>query len=613
MAKQSTKTLVFADADNGGIIHVANIKGGVGKSTVATNLAAGLCRRGPTLVIDLDVQGSATHALGKDPGDYTQSSWELFRTRFAPPPANSEHSLFSPSSVFRKVEQFVLPQIVGKGEVTSVTVRIKPSLDLVPAGTGLFKQVSFFALQNFIYNLQLFRGYYKYVVLDTPSVWNTLTRSLFSFSDLNLIPVTLNALSTKSLRHYLLNVRKLAQEDPRVRIRIVKNEVYGKQTSKVVGKIRTMNENRRFLESLCEQVAIHSETGVTVLPQSVMFDLEIPESASVRDAQDAGMPVHELHRQSAAGKAFEELSRRVQYVLNNPVVQGTTGTQHARHNGKIIHSTAKVLAAAGLAAMFFTNTPVQHPTTRRPIAPQELIASEENVLELKFDSGQSLYRVAKHGISHFRAMVPSFADVSAYAAEIVDIHNKTRAEEAQKLSVIKPIPEGTTIRIFPPSAVRNRHQERLVPVYRYFCTIVDDNFAYITGDWCERGTGGGTPHYGIDVAANLGTKILAPIDGTVVLQTSSTAGRSLGIVDDKTLVFFSHMGRRFFKTGDLIKKGQAVGTVGMTGRTSGPHVHIGYGVRILDRGGIRFGDHRYRLTDPKLFFYREHFIKGVGE
>ncbi len=612
MAKQSTKTLVFADADNGGIIHVANIKGGVGKSTVATNLAAGLCRRGPTLVIDLDVQGSATHALGKDPGDYAQSSWELFRTRFAPP-ETTEKSPFSPSVLLRKLEQFALPQIVGKGQVTSVAVRIKPSLDLVPAGSGLFKQVGFFALQNFIYNLQLCRGYYKYVILDTPSVWNNLTRALFSFSDLNLIPVTLNALSTKSLRHYLLNVRKLAQEDSRVRIRIVKNEVYGKQNSKVVGKIRTMNENRRFLESLCEQVAIHSETGVTVLPQSVMFDLEIPESASERDAQDAGLPVHELHRRSAAGKAFEELSRRVQYVLNNPVVRGTTGTQHAQHRGKIIHSTGKVLAAAGLAAMFFANSPIQHPPVRRPIAPQELVATEENVLELKFDSGQSLYRVAKHGISHFRAIVPSFADVSAYAAEIVDIHNKTRTDNEPELSVVKPIPEGTTIRIFPPSAVTNRHQKRLVPVYRYFCTIVDDHFAYITGDWCERGTGGGTPHYGIDVAANLGTEIIAPIDGTVVLQTSSTAGRSLGIIDDRTLIFFSHMDRRFFKTGDRVTKGQAIGTVGMTGRTSGPHVHIGYGVRIPGRGGIRFGKERYRLTDPKLFFYRKHFIEGVGE
>ena len=62
MSKKDNKTLVFADSDNGGIIHVANIKGGVGKSTIATNLASALSKRGMTLVIDLDVQGSATHA-----------------------------------------------------------------------------------------------------------------------------------------------------------------------------------------------------------------------------------------------------------------------------------------------------------------------------------------------------------------------------------------------------------------------------------------------------------------------------------------------------------------------------------------------------------------------
>ncbi|MFP4520749.1 MAG: ParA family protein, partial [Fibrobacterota bacterium] len=56
--------LIFTEKDKGGILHVANIKGGVGKSTIATNLASAFSKTGRTLIIDLDVQGSATSAFG---------------------------------------------------------------------------------------------------------------------------------------------------------------------------------------------------------------------------------------------------------------------------------------------------------------------------------------------------------------------------------------------------------------------------------------------------------------------------------------------------------------------------------------------------------------------
>lgn len=614
MSGKKLKTLVFADSDNGGIIHVANIKGGVGKSTIATNLASAMSKRGMTLVIDLDVQGSATHALGMEPSQSATSSWELFSRRFS---LFKEKSFENSASDFKnrivhyisKYESKLFPQIVGRDEITSLTVKVKPCLDIIPANADLFKPMHFYHLQNFLYNLQLCRSYYKYIIIDTPSVWNRLTRSLFINSDLNLIPVTLNALSTKSLRDYLKNVRQLAQHNSKVRVRIIKNEVFGNQRSKIKGKTRTMNENRQFLESLCEQVVINNKTGVTLLPQSIMFDLEIPESAIVRSAQDEGKSVHDYKQYSIVAKAFEELSKRVQYVLNNPIVKAQK--RNATPIQKNISIATKVVVTIILLAIFLSNRPVSHFSIPRPIAPQQLSVEEDDVLVHEFTDGESLQRLAKYAICHYQAVVPSGRQIREYIRETIDIHNMTRMPGEKKISSKYWVPVGTVVTFYPPSQIDNPRAERLIPVYRYFISMVDDPYAYVTGDWCERGSGGGTPHYGIDVAASYGTKIESPIDGIAVLQGSRSAGRMVGVVAEDKVIFFAHMEKRFVNTGDQVKKGDVLGTVGMTGCTSGPHVHIGYGVKTLSAGGTTFGSHRYRLTDPKLFFYREQYINSM--
>ncbi len=86
----------------------------------------------------------------------------------------------------------------------------------------------------------------------------------------------------------------------------------------------------------------------------------------------------------------------------------------------------------------------------------------------------------------------------------------------------------------------------------------------------------GTTHYGVDIAAPLGTDIYSPVSGTVVKAGAASGfGNAIYIQDaDGDVWVFGHMRQMNVSTGDRVNVGDLIAWVGNEGQSTGPHVHI---------------------------------------
>jgi len=85
------------------------------------------------------------------------------------------------------------------------------------------------------------------------------------------------------------------------------------------------------------------------------------------------------------------------------------------------------------------------------------------------------------------------------------------------------------------------------------------------------------PHYGLDFAADEGTKIKAMLDGMVTLAEPDlfyTGGTLIFDHGHGISTLYMHMEKILVKKGQKVKQGDIIGTVGSTGRATGAHLDV---------------------------------------
>ena len=251
---------------------VFNQKGGVGKSTIACNLAAIAAARGRrTLVIDLDTQGNASRYLLGDAvaeaspnvADFFEQSLN-FRVRTLPiesfvHPTPFENLFVMPASP-------VLADLQGKLEARSKILKLRKALD---------------ELDEF-----------DEMVIDTPPALNFYTRSALIAADGCLIPFDCDDFSRQALYGLMEEVEELREdhnEDLRVE-GVVVNQFQPRA-----------NLPQRIVQELIDE-------GLPVL------DTMLSSSIKVRESHEASRPLvhfapsHKLTEEFVA--LFDELEKR---------------------------------------------------------------------------------------------------------------------------------------------------------------------------------------------------------------------------------------------------------------------------------------------------------------
>jgi chromosome partitioning protein len=247
------------------ILAIANQKGGVGKTTTAINLGAGLAvaeRR--TLIVDLDPQGNASSGVG------------INRITL-------EHSIYDVL-----VDGLPLKDAIRERVHFPYLDVVPSSPDLVGAEVELVEQPQ--RELSLRHALQPLRETYEFILLDCPPSLGLLTLNTLAAADTVLIPIQCEFYALEGLSQ-LLNTIRLVQQNLNPRLQ-------------VEGVLLTMYDNRL---NLSRQVAEEAKEYFG----SRVFASVIPRNVRLAEAPSFGKPIVLYDILSAGAQSYLALANEV--------------------------------------------------------------------------------------------------------------------------------------------------------------------------------------------------------------------------------------------------------------------------------------------------------------
>ncbi len=122
--------------------------------------------------------------------------------------------------------------------------------------------------------------------------------------------------------------------------------------------------------------------------------------------------------------------------------------------------------------------------------------------------------------------------------------------------------------------------------------------------------GGRRQHQGIDLASPTGTPVYATADGVIGrADWYSSYGLFISVNHGASMeTRYAHLSRLAVAAGDNVRKGDLIGYVGSTGRSTGPHLH--YEVRV---DGLAVNPIPYMVeSEAQLAYVRDQRLTGQG-